>query len=496
MPESVVDILRRLGPSRSSLLTGELLDQGVSPEAARQRLSRLRPPIRKFPVTLLPKKEGFFYLDNQRNREAFWVNFLRDMRATGSVYGLALDGLLARGGAVAVEHFPVISGAPTRPLRGQVDVDRLLSTLKAATLVEEFQSRSGRDLIRFKGWGNFDEQDELADGVLLDGLREWVRNVGFASYNSIAIRGEAELGPIGPFMFDLAGASYLSPLHPGDGKPGFFVADVFSSATLDEHQIGYFIRKAKMLRSLNVGVLPMIVAFGFTGAALRAGHAAGISLATPYTLFGRRVALALASLAQMLSNAAAYASSDTPNRLIGLLSELQDMQGRAGNLRGILFELVSAYLARRGGGSIEMGVTATDPQTGKKADIDILRVTEQGSHVTCIECKGREPGGVVDLLEVQEWIRKTSIMRGYLSSHRSLREASVSFQMWTSGTFHPDALSYLVAEKEKRVRVSIDWKDGTGVLAVATEGKEKAISDALREHFLDHPLSKTARPQL
>ena len=76
---------------------------GLSPEAARKRVSRIRPPIHTFPVGLLPKREAFVYHYKDRKTERFWRNFHNDLRETESVYAAAIDGLLARGGIVAAE---------------------------------------------------------------------------------------------------------------------------------------------------------------------------------------------------------------------------------------------------------------------------------------------------------------------------------------------------------------------------------------------------------
>ena len=102
-----------------------------------------------------------------------------------------------------------------------------------------------------------------------------------------------------------------------------------------------------MLRAMRNGisVMPILVAESFTGGALKTGHAAGISLATPTILFGRRVGAAIISLVQTLKNVAAYAAADTPERIVGLITDLSEIEGRAGNLRGVLFELLAGYLA-------------------------------------------------------------------------------------------------------------------------------------------------------
>jgi len=263
---------------------------------------------------------------------------------------------------------------------------------------------------------------------------------------------------------------------------------------LSVHEIQFFIRKARMLKATlkDIGVLAIIVAEGFTGEALTAGHAAGILLATPKDLFGRRVGDAIASLCEVLKDAAKYASS-SPERLTMLLDNLFDIEGRSKNLRGILFELVVGYLARRSAVSIDMGVRATDSKTGKTADIDVHAVTQQNSAVTAIECKGKEPGGSLTLAEVETWLGKIPTFRAHYANHNSLREAEHRFELWTSGTIEPEALAKLEEEKARRVKAPIDWKDGEAVLALARAGKEKSIADALNQHFFVHPYAEVAK---
>lgn len=490
--KSIVSYLEQHGPTRSAKLVSMLVDQGIAADTARQRVARLRSPVFKFPLKLLPKNESFVYLAQQRNTEEFWDNFVRDLRETNSVFGFAIDGLLARGGAVPRDQFAVICGGPANPMQKQLNAERILETLTKASFLETVVW-SDQQVVRFKGGGAYFPSRDMGEMILLDALREWARKLGFASYNLLAIRREPDLQPIGPFQFDIAGPSYFNPLSEG-GKPGFFVADVFSEGTLTEHHIRYFIRKVSVLRSMKMGVklMPMLVAESFTGAALTAGHAAGISLATPTILFGRRAGAAMSSLIQTLRNAAAHASADNSDRLVRLLTDLTEIEGRAGNLRGVLFELMAAYLARRTAVSIEMGISARDDATGKKVDIDVLKVTQMSAEVTCIECKGKEPGGKVSLLEVEEWLAKIPTIRAFLADHRSLREAAQVYELWTSGTFEADALALLQREKTKRKKVNIGWKDGADVIAIARAGKEKAMADAFDQHFRRHPLAEVS----
>lgn len=496
---TIAQYLSEHGPSRSSLIVEALVAAGASPEAARQRVARVAKPIRRFPVPMLPKREAFLYLDKDRNSERFWQNFIRDMRATNSVFAASVDGMIARGGLIRADQFASISGATVIPQRGQLPVETVAQRLIAAGFIKEIHNIDhGRcfELAPSLAFGTPAglRARDLTEGILLDGMREWARKIGFASYNLIRIRGDEELQPIGPFAFDFAGPSYLLPLQGPGGKPGFIVADVFAEGRLTADEIQFFIRKARMLKATlkNIGVLSIIVAEEFTGEAMKAGHAAGVMLATPKDLFGKRVGVAIASLCEVLKNAAKYASS-SPERLTYLLDNLLDIEGRSLNLRGILFELVVGYLARRSAISIDMGVTARNPATGQTADIDVQAITQQSSAVTAIECKGKEPGGSLSRAEVEIWLKKIPIFHAHYANHAALREAEHRFEIWTSGTIDADALYLLKEEKAKRSKAPIDWKDGDAVLALARAGKEKGIADALNQHFFKHPFAEVGK---
>ena len=211
-------------------------------------------------------------------------------------------------------------------------------------------------------------------------------------------------------------------------------------------------------------------------------------MATPKDLFGKRVGAAITSLCEVLKNAAAYAAY-SPERLTSLLNSLFDIEGRNGNLRGVLFELIVGYLARRDAASIDMNIKAKDTESGKTAEIDVQKVTHQTKSVTAIECKGKEPGGILSLEEVEIWLKKIATIKAYYRNHPTLREAQHRFEIWTSGTISADALAKLEQERSKRLKSPINWKDGSAILALAQDEKEKGISDALSQHFIQHPFA-------
>lgn len=496
---TIANFLKQHGPSRSSTVAQWLVDElKLKPEAARKRMSRLRAPLHHFPVHLLPKGESFIYHVEDRTTERFWTQFLDAMRSTKSGFGATLDALSARGGVVLTSEFGVIGGTSGMGLSGQLMATTMAERLMKAGAIAQSPG-SGNDM--FYGFsqsalGSPDQSGHHArqrtEAIALNATRDWIRKLGLASYNTIAIRTEETRQPVCGFLFDLAGPSYMLPVRSGGKQPGFVVADVFSGFVMDEFHIQYFLRKVALVNAIlkrnGGGVFAFLIAEGFTSEAYTVGHAAGVSLATPKELFGVRAGNALQTLAQTLRNTAAFAATAGAERIAKLVDDLSEIEGAAGNLRGILFELLCAYLVRRDAQTISMGVRASDSTTGKVADIDILKFTSQSADCVAIECKGKEPGGKLSLEEAQDWIRRLPTFLAHLKANN--HEATVSFELWTSGEIADDALLYLAREQTKRTKNRIAWRAGKDVLALATAGREKAIADALKQHFLHHPLSK------
>ncbi len=491
-------ILTKEGPMRAKRLAETLVRQlQISAPAARQRLSRSRMPIKRH-SGLLPKKEAFFFLATQRKNEQYWTNLLRDLREVGSIYGYAMDGLAARGGIVPVDEFAVVSGAPLM-LKKQVSSRQVADVLLGLNALNPTaidglgscyainSSSITRTLPAYHA-----KVRHLAEEVILDGLRQWLRNNGIGGYDSISIRGEGRPMKVGQFQWDLTGPCYLLPVRRTGAsyKNGFVVADVFSEGYLDKHHIQYFIRKVQVYtKTANSGpLLPILMAEGFSSKALTAGHAAGLMLTTPKNLFGQAVANSVKGLVQVLKQAIDNATVNS-DELCRLLGNLLQIEGRANNMRGILFELIASHIAKEEfGGNTSLRVAHTHHESGQKTDLDVVCMGSQRK-VHIIECKGKSPAGSIPLEDVEEWLGKIPIMKDYVETSTHIREYKPIYEFWTTGTFQEEALLKLKAEKSKRKKQSIAWKDGQNVRDTASKLQLGNIAEALDQHFLRHPLS-------
>lgn len=480
---------------RGSRLAALLVEQyGLTPDAAKKRISRARPPIQKLRIPLLPKNESFVYHEQDRDSERFRVALVHDLKESNSICGIALSSLEARGGLVQRHGFDVISGAPIAQ-RKQVSSSVLLSRLVSAEIVEPTVVGEVGECVRFRDGYGFVLNEKgfraqvVAESVLLDGLREWARRLGMASYNLIRIR-DSECSPrFGPFHWDLCGPSYLLPLltkmQKGTStKPGFLVADVFCGRSLEQSHIEYVRRKTAVLNTTRgiVPFLPMIVADSYTSEALRSGHSAGIIMATTKNLFGETVAKALQTLIQTLIRATEVVTRN-PEQLIQLLDDLRALEGEAGNLRGALFEMIVAFLVRAvDGNNIDIGKVVRDPETGERAEIDVLRI-KANQEFWAYECKARAPAGTVGRREVEEWFRRINRIHKIYRTREEFQRHRFGFEIWTTGNFDEDAQALLKAEKKERTRIRIEWKDGRQVREYAKRANHKAILDTLDEHY-------------
>ena len=485
----IVQTLKKLGPCRSSKLAQYLQEkEGISDATARQRIVRNK-SIQKFPIRLLPNREDFIYLKNQRNSENFLLKLYDALKETKTVYGMTIDSLSIRGGIVKTSEFSVISGAPVA-LKKQVTASIVAKNLEKASVIKK-HTFEGTDYYSLqppfvsKSMAQY-QSLLVAEQVLLDGIKNWVKQLGLASYNKIQIRGDASSRKVGQFVWDLTGPSYLLPLKThlsNQTNPGFLVIDVFGKSTLSADSIKYFVRKVQLLQASirNIKLLPILVGEDFDSSALRYGKENGIILASIKNLFGRQVAEGISTFIEILNNAAPIAIKN-PNKLIETLKKLSQMEvGAIGNLKGTFFELISLHLAKKGAESVDHSVKVIDQNTNKIiTDIDVFRIVHK-TEVVCIECKGKKSSAYIEIHDVTKWLSLLPKFRDHIKNQKRFKNCSISFELWTTGTFSEDAIKKLQNYKNKKQ--TIKWKDGKDILNMARTLQEKGIVDALKEHY-------------
>jgi len=248
-----------------------------------------------------PHNERFVFLKEHDKTPKYYRAFLAAADKTNSAYGVCLRALMGRGGICPLPIFDVLTACPSpstssRHLSSEKVRNDLLAlgAIRSEILLgpagpcvevnEAIQQPIGIKVMR---------ANVVAENVAIEALRDWLKRLGFVSYNKAKIRGESPV--FAGFRFDLVGPSYLRPLaslSDNGPQPGFVVSDVHLGREMGLPALGYFLRKTRILRSAGRlrPFLSVLMCDGFSRAAFQKGKAEGILLATPGALFGEDVA--------------------------------------------------------------------------------------------------------------------------------------------------------------------------------------------------------------
>jgi len=107
-------LLIKYGPMTTSRASQLLVKQGLSGDAARQRVSRKPPDVETLRGLTFPKRARFIYLNHQFGTDQYWDALMAAIQETNPAYAAALAALRARRGIIPSKHFDIISGSPLR----------------------------------------------------------------------------------------------------------------------------------------------------------------------------------------------------------------------------------------------------------------------------------------------------------------------------------------------------------------------------------------------
>lgn len=505
----LINLLKQHGPMLSSDLS-KLLETKyrLKPEAARKRVGRGCSGMNRLNHIVFPHRARFVYYQEDYGSPYFFKNLMVALEKTRSTYFAALQALEIRDNVMPKNHFLIACGAPIAQKK-HVSAESLLERLIKATLVKEVALIGGElYVVRIDHLQMLDEtvlpaQTKgrlIAEKVTLFAVKDWSRNLGIVSYDSVETREDEDsnaLPKVGTFNWDLAGPSYLFPMREYVNttlKPGFFVCDIVLNGRVSVGHLTGFINKCITLRSLrNVGkCLQVFVAESYHNDAFTRLKEMGIIPATTESLFGRDVALALKELCSVLRDTAKL--TQNPDALDKIFSDLSRIEGATSTLRGSLFEFAVAQIARSTflGYQQEMNRIVRD-SIGAKAEIDIL-VLRPNHEVVFIECKGIHPISTLSDEEVEKWLTKRiPVIRGFVKTHSEWANITQRFELWSSGKFSENAIAMVTAAQANNPKFQIHLRDADYVLAQAMASNEAGLLKTYQQHFVTHPMQEFER---
>jgi hypothetical protein len=493
----IVDALQRLGPCLSTKLAEYLIKTyGLTPAAARQRISRAPAEVKRLGHLPFQRKARFLYLQKDYATPWYWDKLFSAIYATQNAYARALCAVLARE-MVPVKQFVISCGAPVAQKK-HIWADTVLKRLVAANVLvietlpglgECVMTKRTHEITDPK-YGILVAQARsklIAEGILLNSIKEWLRRLAFASYNSVKIRtGTGKPSQVGPFAWDLTAPSYITGLTSWQKdavKPGFVICDVLLNQDVHSQHIEPFLYKVKSLQALkNIGrTMFIFVAQSYKSEAFHALREAGIIPATPESLFGKDIAEAFQELIGSLTKAARGVLD--PNKFDELFNRLSKLEGAAGNMRGALFEFLVAEIVRKTSPT-EVHLNKICPGKTGTAEVDVWELKE-GIIARMIECKGMTPGNMVDDQEIELWLTKRiTRVREYLNS-QGWKAPKPCFELWTSGVISSDSWERIdKTRKANAAKFDLNIVGPTKLIEKAEAVGDPSLLNLLKNHFV------------
>jgi Holliday junction resolvase-like predicted endonuclease len=505
MSDLVESFLDTHGPRLSSEVAEYLVKTlGISPVAARKRVSRLAGNVRRLGYLTFPRKARYMYLEQQFGSPQYWENLVEALMLTKSAYGHAIAALRQRGGAVPERLFPIVCGSPVKQLK-HLSAESVLKHLIEAGLFQRVALPGLGDCIvivqaegYYHGLAEMVRTRLITEGFLLTAVSDWLKKLGIVSYGKVATRDGDALPRVGTFAWDLTAPSYLGPMvksgKEGKDKPGFVVCDVYLGDYATVEGVRPFVTKCRTLRGLrNIGpCLQIFVAGGYSGEAFKLLKENGIVPATPANLFGEEIAAGLKQLSSVLTKAAALSTID-PTAFDELFSKFGKIEGAANQLRGTLFEYLAADILRKTGAH-QVRMNRIFKQETKEAEADVIAVRDNLS-LTFIECKGHSPYGETPHEEVEKWLQhNVPIFFKSAKEHADWKNLPVHFEFWTTAPLTEKSIQFLEKAKAsiKPTRYTIGWCLGPEVLTLCKGTKDDGLATAFRKHFMKYNAKSAA----
>lgn len=519
MSVEIASLLAANGPMTSGALAAALaVGQNITPAAARKRIERRALPVRAVNL-VLPRGAQFLYLESQYGSPRFWERLAEALMDGNGAYSRAIRALTARGGIIPVGHFAAAAGTSSgqRQIAGEEVVRRLVD----ADLLQFVEMPGLGSCVAFaRGEPYLDDRFPavrarlITEKVLLQSIQEWAAKLGLGSFHSFKLRTpeNGQEPTVGTFSWDLTAPSFLGPLvnwsDHAKPKPGFLVVDVLLTEVVGVDDVSPFLYKCTTLRQFRgMGrCLQFFVANRYSQEALNLVRRAGVVPATPESLFGTDVALALLELLRTLSQAADKAVD--PVKFSALFERLGKVEGAVGTLRGALFEYVVADVVRALDPPADITLNKIYREGGKDvAEVDV-QVIVKNRYIRFIECKGLVPGNLLSDDEVEKWLNKR--MPVVLSQTRKSNELSkldLRFELWVTGDLSVQAKAMIAAAQGRAASkgYSIDVYYAADVDRSVGLINDPALRKVVDQHFLRapmafpdaviNPLSKRSIPQ-
>ncbi|MBR0496826.1 MAG: NERD domain-containing protein [Treponema sp.] len=461
---TVESILEHNGPMLASEIKEILMSTlNITDVAARQQISRAKGKVERLKSFSFPKNEYFLFLKNHYKTELFYSNLTEALIKSRSATGNTIAAFQCLSGKICEEKFKVIAGAKSGTKRKTLD--SISKELKSVDLIQEI----GYEDKKISLSSQLSKQNELSDEivgvideVLFANLQEWLKKNSLVSYNKIEHYGE-----FSDYYWDITAPTYLRPFITKTSdyvKPGFLVVDYFPQTNVSAKAVEYFVSKVSSVAAKrNIRpFLPIFIALSYTQDAFNKLKENNIFATTIANLLGKENEKLLYSIIDTLRDMnKKILKDDSIESINKILKEVVKLDGKFNNLKGSLFELLTANaMFKIHGGYVEINKKFYEKNL-TLAEVDVMCVVGN-SEILIIECKAYK--NLIDEKFIEEWNNKISKTYNWLRKQNENNDKKITFEYWTTSDFTEEAQKLLAEKSSITKKYTINWKNRIEIL--------------------------------
>lgn len=470
------------GPSLSSEIKYELMNNNISDVAARKQISRANGNIFRLRNFTLPRNESFLYLKDQYQSPQFYQKLYEALIKVNSITGYVLSVMDCLGGIVSLKKFYTF--APVDYASKKVLITKIKEKLLNINFIQEEINSNGEQFLKInplfyatnRKISIVQEEKQLLSVITVE---DFFKKNSFGSYNKFE-----QYGNFSGYLWDITCPSYLLPFRKIVNKkinPGFLVADILPEKNISESQVKYFIEKIENLtHKKNVSpFLPFLIGEHFSEDALKLLREKGVCVSVFDNLLGRSTADLLREVISTMEECKSKITGDNSGKIEKVLKSILVYEGKTINIKGSLFEMLVAnitYILTNG--FIKIGKVID--LNGEKAEIDIF--CEKGlSEFLIIECKAHKANITKD--EIDRWKNRISLIYKWIQSINDYKNRAVTFEYWCTSDYDKDSLVLLQSMKNCK-KYKVEYKNFNDIKNLCSDRPElKNHAKILHEYY-------------
>jgi hypothetical protein len=470
----------------SSDLANELVkSHSINHITARKRISRSIAPINKINLGF-ENNQSFIFLSDQFGTEKYWKVLTKNLMLYSKAYYSFINSIIFHFGFINKSQISAYSFSPIKKLKRHLNASNIINNLQKHDIIQNvdediFQLNS--NLFKQNNFHRFRAIEIAKNQVIIDFLH-WARTMNLISYNT----GEClnERAEFCKFQWGFTSPSYINGItefKDGKIKPGFIVADILIGRKLREIDIEFFISKIATIKQQKKAsaFIPFLICDNIENSAFKKVKSKGIVIGFIEELFGSTYSKTLQLLIDTITDATKVVTSD-PNQFLDLIKKLSALEGKFGNIKGDMFELVVGYFYSIENKPIVISKSIKERESEKSVEIDVfVNATRQ---LRIVECKGlKSPLG---LEYVEYWLNdRVPVIRKWILSQDDYKSKEVIFEIWSTSGFEDNALHLLQSQSNsiKPSKYKVKFFDKPAIVKKFKETKNTKLQEVLKQYY-------------